>query len=435
MADNILQVRRDTLANFQAANVVLKNAEPIFLSDEWRVKHGINSPNRVRTGVHAPPFPLREGVPFRALWNCYRHGSQPGATVPASRTNSNKAQFYAFTANLSDYLLHDAAYARIVASGDYEQGSSDPKLMFRLSLGKETGSPTLIQPDGGHYQSLYSVGGAALAENGIEVSYRTFGENALHYDGPFPWNLEMNVMFMGWNAKGQFATSGSANATVRVWGKLYWGPMLGSRGGFHTAAGPIFGGRNETWQPNQNQDWKKDDLVSHHGRAYRSISASDRVPLSGWTEAEYLEHLTEREPGAGKAHRTYWQPMRNELPFQFEETVDLASKGQQLSLLVGGAHQNDTGVARDAWVGSGGGSYETFNAPETAGTVSFGGNNYVSRFFHAKNSSLQPGGAAGAEWERYWKILADDQADKMTIRSSVAYLVGGRPGISDLTPY
>lgn len=427
MSLNKLQIRRDSLADFQAGNVSGVLAEPLFMTDEWRLRFGITDPGTAHPGVLEPPVPLREGIQAQTLWATGRYGTTPGIQVPATIAGAQIAGYFALSGSIGHYALLDGALARVHAVGDYKAGSADPRMYFAFALGNDTAGPTVIKPKGGAI-----VGVTSLPENGIEISILTVGENCLGFPDWITWELDANVAFFGYDGTGQFARSGNPNATMRVTGTLRWGPMLTGRGGFSGSPGPIWGGVNDSWQPNRSAPYAKGAIVSHHGIPYMSLWNIPVEPLSGWDTTAFQTAIAETEPGAGKFWRHHWLRLDNEIRFCFEEQVDLRASGKTLSLLVGGPRQTPRATTYPAHT-TAAGSYSIVSTPESTGMAVASGNTYVARFDHSRPSSPVPGGTAGDEWDRYWRILGAERRDEMIIRSSTAFLVGGRAGVGDFT--
>lgn len=212
MAINRLQIRRDSRADFQTSASNPNNGEPLYVTDENRIRVG--SQNATNLGKVQNSLPITEGIPFHGIWNCRAFGTADAVNVPAfngAKANGDSTMeplFTAFSGALPRYFGHDAGVVEVSASGDFLPGSTDPAMLFGFAIGTLEGdSDTLIGANGGYFTSI--LGNDNRTGKGyIEVSGGVGMMNALgDYNKPVLWNLDAKICFLGRDSVSSFKTS------------------------------------------------------------------------------------------------------------------------------------------------------------------------------------------------------------------------------------
>lgn len=518
MANNRLQLRRGTAAEFAGSGLTTRNGEAILDTDSGRIRIDNQGGGGHLHQVQAP-LVQTEGHPFHLLWNVQGYNNEEYLTVPATRRGElsvrssgtaigadyvgdaqipvdsplTQASIYACTASLPDLALQDACTVHVSANGDFEAGSSSPAMAFAFQLGTDddAAGQTRFSPkresswlshgldsDGTSIlPATISTGPVDTRLPGIYISNDTHGPNVLQYDGPFQWELDAKVEFLGHRGGGAFPSAGSGTSTVRVTGKLRWG-LLSQHNSLSYQGKTISGFKNayavgSTMSlTGESGNWYPYGWVHGTGpHAYQAVGPIEVGSSSGVfntasavttgdlmakynTLVSRLNTWFQTAPGVGSKWQEYWRMVVNEEHFCFEEEVELKNDNLCLSLMVGGPMQDDLNFLPPRWTATpaglssilGGGHYSigatagaghrqaTIVRPETDAE---GEACYASRFPSNASSSYTPVDDPNdyGPWRRHWYKLADDRADKMRVYSSTAYMVGGRNGVSDFNPY
>lgn len=455
MPERFLQLRRDALADFHSSNVVPLEGEPIWLSDDQRLKIGVAGPNAPVTGVYPQVrASMKEDIPYKVLWNIKGTNNANGANIPAvglgnvanGVPNSRKTVWPVATGNVGDLTLQDTALIKGSMTGSFKTGSAEPSMSFAFGLNaSQNTSPALIVTKGGtvHGENYGNATPLSALENNIRVSGLSAGENCLQYPEEFPWILEWEAHVLGQSSDVPYTTSGGATSNVTIHAKLTYGPALtrGNSLGHHSTHGPNLFTLNNHWSPEYisagTRQILQNQVVVHHGIPYQAIFTHASLdPVSGTYAADYLTALSERQPGCGKYSQEYWYKLRHEMNFVFTEDVDIDIDGLAFTVYAGGAHQTDTDISfplRSAFATA---------FPLSASTNATGstiehtdGDTYTVRRDMANNDTEQDApldvdtANPTGRWNRNWRLLAADRKDVMTVHSSVCYLVGGRHGV------
>lgn len=274
MANNRLQLRRDSAQNFTDSSLTTVAGEPILDTDTGRIRvenlGGGGALHQVQPGMSPT-----EGHPFHLLWNVQGYNNNEYLTVPPTqrgvleqRSNTNgdgigsaypgavdldtetgltQAKFYAASGVIPAKAAQDAATIHVTACGDYETGSSAPAMCFAFQLGNDEDEPNQVRlspkrearwfdntkrldadlPYGTPGNVLINTGPQDSRLPGIYISNDTHGPNILQYDEPFHWELDAKVEFLGYRGGGQFPSNpddaANPSATMRVSAKVRWG--------------------------------------------------------------------------------------------------------------------------------------------------------------------------------------------------------------------
>jgi hypothetical protein len=405
MAINRLQIRRDSLADFQTAALSPEGGEPQYIVEEKRIRIGDAKGTHVsRQQLVAPTV---EGSQFHGLWNIRSFGTGKCIDVPVSNgaylggDGTYTAPYYVASAALPNGALRDAGIAHISASGDFLPGSTDPAMVFGFELGKAEGSvagnKTVLSPRAGGHPS-----GAADPDKsvgGIHISTVTGYKNCLgDYNKPVTWDLEAKVCFLGKDSISPFKTSQGEdtstftfrdkseyqdniqaadpdNANVRVYGTLIiqdsFDNYANSRSYIsqdiqQTGFGGAFGTPNKnnipTNTPSEHATMhERGDVRVCNGTAWEAMGD---VPVENWSAIGDLPGGTvadvntkirrlcnamvlngNSEPGAGRHGYRWWRPKKTVVQFSFEEFVENFDEDDlMLHFKVGGPMQSDPGV-------------------------------------------------------------------------------------------
>lgn len=294
MANNRLQLRRDSAQNFTDSALSTNAGEPILDTDTGRIRV-----DNLGGGGHLhqvqPGMSQTEGHPFHLLWNIQGYNNEPYLTVPpvrrgdlAQRSNANgdgigssysastdietatsltQASVYAASGSIPAKALQDAATIHVSAHGDYETGSSSPAMCFAFQLGNDEDETNQVRfspkreprwfdhtrplngtiPYGTPGTFLVNTGPQEARLPGIYISNDTHGPNILQYDTPFHWELDAKVEFLGHRGGSQFpsepADAANPSGTVRVSAKVRWG-LLSQHNSLQFTGKTIAGFRN-----------------------------------------------------------------------------------------------------------------------------------------------------------------------------------------------
>jgi hypothetical protein len=406
-----------------------------------------------------PAYPPMEGTQHQTLWSLSRYGTGTHIKVRAE-TNpliGHTSHAYIATASLPSYIFADPTTIKIEAQGEYEAGSSDPRLVFCPAIGPDIPRPYSVIPEGGHVRGFVNALTAIGDASGIEASWRTLGENALGWGmgEKLHWRIEMTVETLPAGGADAFSKTGNGDGNVRVHGRIVLRKPTDQQAGFRAHPGPMFQTATNTWEQERGSGFPVAYDVSVGGKGYRSIWAQPSVPNplnaldSGSSDALRLARLEDIDglrraqntnakrtfPGWGVDWRQHWYELEQEIKFDYCDTVVLTGFDDlQVSLKMGGPIRIDSGVTAPAWGVGGGGNYDpTLRRLDPAAAdypvVSQGGNTYCARFVHVRADSLEPG--AGGESDRFWRELPADRADELKIYSTTATITGGRVGLSD----
>jgi hypothetical protein len=221
MAINRLQIRRDSLADFQTASSAPLVGEPTLINEESRVR--IATPNPTGIGRVQVSLPPTEGSQFFSIWNARSFGDGAAAVVPAfmakndaqqttEKTPAVEPSLTAFSGPLPNGFGNDAGTVFIQASGDFLAGSTDPNMVFGFMIGDmEETNATFIGPDPGHHAVL--TVGSLRPQLGGAGPFLTVGTgsgmpNVLgDYNKPVLWNLDAKMCVMGRSAISPFKSS------------------------------------------------------------------------------------------------------------------------------------------------------------------------------------------------------------------------------------
>lgn len=208
MAINRLQIRRDSLANFQTTTNSPVVAEPTFILEEGRVR--VAQAKGTIVGRQQIATPLVEGSQFHSLWNVRSYGNGTCVDVPTVNgyaTNGEGAlepQYYVASGMLPKAALLDAGTIQLSASGDFMPGSTDPSMIFGFEIGQPDGTKTSIGPRFGPSPSVSDPG----FTEGLEISAGTGFTNCLgDYNKPVIWELDAKVCLLGRDSISPFRTS------------------------------------------------------------------------------------------------------------------------------------------------------------------------------------------------------------------------------------
>ncbi len=222
MAINRLQIRRDTLLDFQNSATAPVLGEPTLVNEESRIR--IAGPNATALGRVPVALPPTEGSQFHALWNVRSFGDGPALVVPAfsgqsetqvvsPETPAVEPVMTAFSAPLPAGFANEAGTVHLQASGDFLCGSLDPNMVFGFMIGDlEETNATLVGPDPGSPLAV-TIGGNTKPYLGGVGPYLTVGTaagmtNVLgDYDKPVLWNLDAKICFLGKESISPFKTS------------------------------------------------------------------------------------------------------------------------------------------------------------------------------------------------------------------------------------
>ncbi len=222
MALNRLQIRRDTLIDFQNSTTAPVLGEPTLVNEESRIR--IAGPNATALGRVPVALPATEGSQFHSLWNARSFGDGPALVVPAfsgktltqncsPETPAVEPVMTAFSAPLPNGFANDAGTVHLQASGDFLCGSTDPNMVFGFMIGDmEETTATLVGPDPGSHLTVQGVK-PFLGGTGPYLTVGTGSgmPNVLgDYNKPVLWNLDAKICFLGKQSISPFKTSQSS---------------------------------------------------------------------------------------------------------------------------------------------------------------------------------------------------------------------------------
>jgi len=385
MAINRLQIRRDSLADFQTAALSPEGGEPQYIVEEKRIRIGDAKGTHVsRQQLVAPTV---EGSQFHGLWNVRSFGTGKCIDVPVSNGSyaggegTLDAQYFVATGALPGRSLRDAGIAYVSASGDFLPGSTDPAMIFRFEVGSVEGGGTQIKPRSG--KNPVEAGSYPTAEiGGLEISGAAGYSNCLgDYNKPVIWDLDAKVCFLGRDSISPFRTSlgssaahdsftfrerstygdelvvppaGSPDddiANVRVYGTLTvqdpfegyansrssissdtqqsgYGGSFGAPPYSELAGGRPYGipdlwNRGAVRVANGNSFEAMGDVPCENWDSIRDLAGASVSDVN--TKVERLCNAMtlngSAEPGAGRYAFRYWRPKKTVVHFSFEEFV------------------------------------------------------------------------------------------------------------------
>jgi len=221
MAINRLQIRRDSLSDFQNAVASPLPGEPLYITDEYRIR--VHDSTRTNAGRIPMQLPPSEGSQFHGIWNAAAYGTGAALTVPAvngldhvasdgdtyyaNGEGARSPHYTAFSGALPRWFGRDAGIVKVNVSGDFRPGSTDPAMIFAFAFGDLEGtSETVVgaQP----FQDLNFGGKHTVGKGYLEVGSGNGLQNALgDYDRPVLWNLDATIALMGTGSVSPFSSS------------------------------------------------------------------------------------------------------------------------------------------------------------------------------------------------------------------------------------